>query len=46
MVSDTGSPYTLSIGFLAILETKLIAKTEEVLHRITAETPVDEILGM
>ena len=46
MVSDTGSPYTLSIGFLAILEPELVAKSKEVLHRITAETPVDEILGM
>ena len=46
MVSDTRSPYTLSIGLLAILELELISQTEEILHGVTAETPVDQVLGM
>ena len=44
MVSDTRSPYTLSVSLLAVFKAELVAKTKEVLHRIAAKSPIDKVL--
>ena len=46
VVAYARSPYALSVSLLAVFEAELVAKSEEVLHRVAAEAPVDEVLGV
>ena len=43
VIAYARSPDALSVSLLAILQAELVAETEEVVHRITAEAPVDEV---
>ena len=45
VVTDTGSPNALTVGFLAVFEPELIAHVETV-ETIAQEFPVHQVLGM